>query len=317
MTRAVKAKAEKKEKVVKKKKLYRKENFVLWMMAMPGVILLLLFSYLPFSGIAIAFKNFIPVKGLWGSAWNGFDNFEVFFGSVDALRILRNTIAYSLMFIVVDVIFGLAIAIALYNLKSNIARKIYNTIMILPRFLSMVLIAYIVYGFLSSNGVVNSVLTSLGLERIIFYNRAEWWPLILTVTHVWASVGMGSVMYLAHLSSLDTTLVEAARIDGANRWHVIRHVYVPHLYPIVSILLILAVGKIFSGDLGLFYQVPMDQGALYKTTDIITTYVYRGLVNNTYGPSAAIGLLQGAVGCIMVVVTNLIVKKINPENSLF
>lgn len=317
MIGVAKAKPNKQMRNVKNHRLYRKENAVLWLMALPGIVLLLMFHYFPMSGIAIAFKNFNPIKGLWGSEWNGLDNFKLFFESVDAWRIVRNTLFYSIMFIIVDVICGLAVAIMLYNLKGRWGRKIYNTIMVLPRFLSMVLVAYIVYGMLSPTGVINTILKAFGVETIYFYRHEKYWPTILTITHIWASVGMGSIMYLAHLSSLDSALVEAARIDGANTWNIVCHVYVPHLYPIISVLLILAVGKIFNGDLGLFYQVPMDQGVLYPTTDIITTYVYRGLTNNTYGPSAAIGLIQGVAGCIMVVASNLVVKKISPENSLF
>lgn len=304
-------------KRLKKNGTHRTDNIVLWMMAIPGIIMLLLFNYFPMVGLVIAFKNFVPIKGIFGSDWNGLDNFEFFFTSIDAMRTLRNTVAYSLMFIVVDVIFGLAVAIALYNLKSSLGRKVYNTIMILPRFLSMVLVGYIVYGLLATQGVVNTFLTNLGFDKIQFYNKPEYWPVILTITHIWASVGMGSIMYLSSLSSLDTNLVEAARIDGANQWDVIWNVYIPHLYPVVSVLIILAIGKIFNGDFGLFYQVPMDQGVLYPTTDIIPTYVYRGLAQGDFGPSAAVGLFQSVAGCIMVVLSNLVVKKISPENSLF
>lgn len=304
-------------KNVRMNKLHRKDNVTLWMLAIPGVVALLMFNYIPMFGLVIAFKDYVPVQGIFGSEWNGLDNFKFFFSSVDAVRTLRNTIGYSLMFIVVDVIAGLAVAIALYNLKTRLGRKAYNTIMILPRFLSMVLVAYIAYGLLSLNGVVNSLLKMIGMETVSFYTEPGYWPVILTIVHIWASVGMNSIMYLANLSSLDTSLVEAARIDGANRWQVIRNIYIPHLYPIISVLIILAIGKIFNGDFGLFYQVPMDKGTLYPTTDIIATYVYRGLAEGNFAVSAAVGMFQSVAGCIMVVLSNLVVKKISPENSLF
>ena len=304
-------------KNVRMNKLHRKDNVTLWMLAIPGVVALLMFNYIPMFGLVIAFKDYVPVQGIFGSEWNGLDNFKFFFTSVDAVRTLRNTIGYSLMFIVVDVIAGLAVAIALYNLKTRLGRKAYNTIMILPRFLSMVLVAYIAYGLLSLNGVVNSLLKMIGMETVSFYTEPGYWPVILTIVHIWASVGMNSIMYLANLSSLDTSLVEAARIDGANRWQVIRNIYIPHLYPIISVLIILAIGKIFNGDFGLFYQVPMDKGTLYPTTDIIATYVYRGLAEGNFAVSAAVGMFQSVAGCIMVVLSNLVVKKISPENSLF
>lgn len=299
------------------KALHRKDNRTLWLMAIPGIIVLLLFNYLPMYGLVIAFKNYIPRVGIWQSEWNGLENFEFFFTSVDAWRTVRNTVGYSLMFIIVDVFFGLAVGIALYNLKTKLGLRVYNTIMILPRFLSMVLVAFIAYGLLAYNGVVNSVITVFGGAKIDFYSEPKYWPLILTIVHIWATVGMNSIMYLSSLSSLDTNLIEAATIDGANRWQVIRNVYVPHLYPLISVLLILAVGGIFGGDFGLFYQVPQDMGILYPTTDIISTYVFRGLTNANFSVSAAIGLFQSVMGCIMVVITNLIVKKISPENSLF
>ncbi len=304
-------------KVRTRRSPHRRDNRILWLMALPGIIFLLLFSYLPMFGLVIAFKNYVPIKGIFGSEWNGMDNFEFFFTSIDAGRTLRNTVGYSLMFIVVDVIFGLAIAIALYNLKNAVGRKVYNTIMILPRFLSMVLVAYIAYGLLSSQGVINTLLTNLRFDKIMFYNSPGYWPVILTVVHIWSSVGMGSIMYLSSLSSLDTSLVEAARIDGANRRQVIWNVYIPHLYSVISVLMILAIGKIFNGDFGLFYQVPMDQGVLYPTTDIIPTYVYRGLASGNFGPSAAVGVFQSAAGCCMVILSNMVVRKISPENSLF
>ena len=300
-----------------KRNIHLRDNFELWLLAIPGITFLFLFNYLPMYGLVIAFKNYIPIKGIGGSQWNGLKNFEFFFTSIDALRVLRNTLGYSLMFILVDVFFGLAVAIALYNMKSALGRKVYNTIMILPRFLSMVLVAYMAYGLLSPTGVINTLLSNFGVEPIMFYMDAKYWPYILTIVHIWASVGMNSIMYLSALSGLDTNLVEAAKVDGANWWKVICNVYVPYLYPTISVLMILAVGKIFAGDFGLFYQLPMDLGILYPTTDILPTYVYRGLASGNFGPSTAVGLFQSVAGCIMVVVTNLIVKKISPENSLF
>lgn len=306
-----------KKKSLTNKGVHLRDNLELWLMALPGIIFLLMFNYFPMYGLVIAFKNYIPIKGIGGSQWNGLKNFEFFFTSIDAPRVLRNTLGYSLMFILVDVFFGLAVAIALYNMKSSLGRKVYNTIMILPRFLSMVLVAYMAYGLLSPSGVINTIFKHFGMDSIMFYNYPKYWPFILTIVHIWGSVGMNSIMYLSALSGLDTNLVEAAKVDGANWWEVICNVYVPYLYPTISVLMILAVGKIFAGDFGLFYQLPMDKGVLYPTTDILPTYVYRGLANGSFGPSTAVGLFQSVAGCIMVVVTNLIVKKISPENSLF
>ena len=211
----------------------------------------------------------------------------------------------------------MGVGIALYNLKSNVARKVYNTIMILPRFLSMVLIAYVAYGLLAQKGVINTLLASLNKESISFYSEPKYWPYVITITHIWATVGINSILYLSSLSSLDTSLIEAARIDGANKWQVIRNVYIPHLYSVASILLILSIGTIFSGDFGLFYQVPMNLGTLFPTTDVVSTYIYRGLENGNFAVSAAVGLFQSVAGCIMVLISNAIIRKVSPENALF
>ncbi len=300
-------------------KLHRRDNISLWLMVLPGLIVTILFNYVPLYGLSIAFKDYVPIKGIEGSAWNGLENFKMFFTTLDATRTIRNTLAYSLVFIVVDVVFALALAIMLFNLTSRGAMKTYQTIIILPRFMSFVLIAYIVEGLISNSGVINSALVSMGIlkEPIVFYQEPKYWPVILTITHIWKSMGMNSVMYLAALSSMDTSLIEAATMDGANRWQVVRNVYIPHLTPIVTVCLILAIGKIFNGDFGLFYSVPKDTGALYETTDIIATYVYRGLTNNNMGVSAAIGLVQSVCGCLAVILSNLAVRKIDPDSALF
>ncbi len=300
-------------------RLHRKDNAALWMMVLPGLIYTIMFAYVPMFGLRIAFTDFNPLEGIFGSRWVGFENFEMFFTTVDSVRTIRNTVAYSLVFIAVDVVFALALAILLFNLTSGGARKAYQTIVILPRFMSFVLIAYIVEGLLNNRGVINTLLLDMGIieEPILFYTDPKYWPVILTITHIWKSMGMNSVMYLAALSSMDTGLVEAATIDGANRWQVVRNVYIPHLMPIVTVCLILSVGTIFNGDFGLFYSVPKDTGALYPTTDIVATYVYRGLTNNNMDISAAIGLVQSICGCIAVVTTNLVVRRINPESALF
>ena len=165
--------------------------------------------------------------------------------------------------------------------------------------------------------MINTLLASLNKESISFYSEPKYWPYVITITHIWATVGINSILYLSSLSSLDTSLIEAARIDGANKWQVIRNVYIPHLYSVASILLILSIGTIFSGDFGLFYQVPMNLGTLFPTTDVVSTYIYRGLENGNFAVSAAVGLFQSVAGCIMVLISNAIIRKVSPENALF
>lgn len=305
-------------KTKKKKKSYFRDNLEFLLIASPGIILLFIFQYLPMFGIIIAFKNFNPNKGIFGSKWNGFKNFEFFFTSPDAARVIRNTVLYSLDFMVLTTIAAVVLALLFYALRSRAALKVYNTIVILPRFLSMVLIAYIVYTFLNPvSGVLNKFLGVLGIEAIDWYGKPNAWPWILTIVHIWQQIGMSSIIYYASLMSIDETLFEAAAIDGANKFKQTWHIALPHLVSIVTIQMILAFGGIFSGDFGLFYQVPRDIGTLYPTTDIINTYVFRGLKSGNLSVSTAIGLVQSILGLIMVVGVNKIVQKVSPENSLF
>lgn len=295
-----------------------KENLQMLTMTIPGLVLVLLFCYLPMPGIAIAFKKYNPNLGIWGSEWNGLDNFKFFFTSQDAGRTIRNTVLYSVGFLIIDLVFAVGLALMFYFLRSKKGLKVYNTIVITPKFMSAVIVAFIVYAILSpSYGLLNSIIKFFGGEPIAWYSEAKYWPWILTITHIWQTVGMNSIVYYASLMSLDESHLEAAVIDGANRRQQIFHVIIPHLVPIMVITTILGMGSIFGGDFGLFYQVPKDQGLLYSTTDIISTYTYRAMLSGSLEKSAAVGLFQSVVGLIMVVTTNAIVKKISPENSLF
>ena len=247
------------------------------------------------------------------------ENFRFFFESNDAWRVLRNTVLYGINFQITGIISALALALVLYEVKSRLALKTFQTIMILPHFISMVLVAYIVYAMLNPNyGVLNSVINLFGGESIDWYSNYKYWPVILTVTNIWKHVGMNSIMYYAALMGIDESLFEAARIDGASKWQEVRYIKIPELSSIICILLILGIGSLISGDFGLFYQVPMNIGILYPTTDIINTYVFRGLQQaNNMGMTGAVGLFQSVVSLILVVTSNAIVRKINPDNSMF
>lgn len=294
------------------------DNLQLLTLALPGALALLVFNYLPMFGIVIAFKKYNPNLGILGSKWVGLRNFEFFFRSQDCWRVMRNTIGYSVTFLVMDVVFGVLLAVLCYNLKSQKALKVYHTTIILPKFMSPVIIAYIVYALLSpASGVANNLIAAFGGQKINWYAEYKYWPFILVVTHIWQTVGMNSVVYYASLVGLDASLLEAAELDGANRVQKVWHVMVPHLTGVIVVLTILGIGNIFSGDFGLFYQVTKDQGVLYPTTDIINTYTFRALMGGSMEKSAAVGLFQSAAGCFMVVMTNLIVRRISPENSLF
>ncbi len=309
------------KKEVKNKKMNRvalRENFHLTLMVIPGAILFIIFCYIPMFGIILGFKDYNPNLGILGSPWAGLDNFKFFFTSQDAVRTIKNTLMYSVTFLVVDLIAGVGLALMFYNLKSNKALKFYNTVVILPKFLSMVIIAFLVYTLLNpSYGVVNNVLVSLGMEKIQWYMKPAYWPFILVMVHVWQTVGMNSIIYYASLMGLDESLIEAAGLDGANKWQQTLYVVIPHLIPVMVITTILGIGHLFSGDFGLFYQVPKDVGLLYPTTDIINTYTFRALQSGALEKSTAVGLFQSITGLILVVATNGIVRKISPENSMF
>ncbi|MBQ8232445.1 MAG: sugar ABC transporter permease [Lachnospiraceae bacterium] len=299
-------------------KVARKETFHLNLMVLPGVILFIIFNYLPMFGIIIAFKNYNPNLGILGSPWCGLDNFKFFFTSQDASRVIGNTVMYSVVFLAVDLIAGVGLALMFYNLRSGKALKFYNTVVILPRFLSAVIVAFIVYIILNpSYGLANQLLTALGFSKVQWYMKPQYWPVILTVTHVWQTVGMNSIIYYASLMGLDENLLEAAALDGANKWKQTRHVVIPHLVPVMVINTILAIGHLFSGDFGLFYQVPKDVGMLYPATDIINTYTFRALQNGSLEKSTAVGLFQSLMGLILVTLTNAVVRRISSDNSLF
>ena len=296
----------------------RKETFHLDLMSLPGVLLLVVFNYLPMIGIVIAFKDYNPNLGIWGSAWNGLDNFKFFFTSQDAARTIRNTLMYSSSFLVLDLICAVGLALMFYNLRSRRALKFYNTVVILPRFMSPVIIAFIVYIILNpAYGLLNQLIIARGGSKIPWYSNSKYWPAILTITHIWQTVGMNCIIYYASLMSLDDSLLEAARLDGANKWQETWHVVIPHLIPVMVISTILGLGSLFQGDFGLFYQVPKDVGLLYPTTDVINTYTYRALQSGSFGKSTAVSLFQSTMGCLMVLITNGIVRKVSPENSLF
>lgn len=296
----------------------RRDTIDFLIMILPAVVILFLFNYAPLYGLLIGFKKYNPNLGIFGSEWVGFENFKFFFTSSDAVRVTRNTLLYNGSFIIIDLVVAVALALLFFNLRNRIALKTYNTIVILPKFLSAVLISFIVYGILNPvSGVLNQVLASFGMEAVDWYSVPSAWPFILVIVHIWQTVGMNCILYYASLMGIDDSLFEAATLDGASKWKMITNICIPHLSSIMCITSILAVGGIFGGDFGLFYQTPRDIGSLYSTTDILPTYIFRGLQDGNMSISAAIGLFQSLVGMCLVILTNTIVTKIAPENSLF
>lgn len=288
------------------------------MMTVP-LLLLILFSYIPLIGLIIAFKDYKFNKGIFGSEWVGFKNFEFFLKSNDFLIVTRNTILLNFLFIFVGIAAALLLAILLYNVRSRNVTKVLQTLYITPNFVGWVLVAYLVYAFLNPQyGIMNNFLRGIGVPEVNWYSEPKWWPLILTIVNVWKHVGMDSVIYYAALMGIDESLFEAARIDGANNKNITMKIMIPELLSLVTVLSILKIGGIFRGDFGLFYQVTMNSALLYEVTDVVDTYLYRTMKeSNNMSLSTAIGFLQSVVGCIMVIITNKASKKIDADGGLF
>lgn len=295
-----------------------RDNRILLILTIPALIYFFVFHYLPMFGVIMAFKDFKYHLGILGSDWIGLKNFEFFFKSPDAWRITRNTVGYSLLFIVVSNTAASSVALLLFEIRNRLALKYYQTTMILPTFVSWVLVGYISYTlFNPAMGIFNQFLKAMGSEAINWYSEPKYWPFILTFFSLWKGVGLSSIIYYAALMGTDPEIYEAAKIDGANRWQQSMHISLPSIAPVMTILVLLAIGDTFRGDFGLFYQIPRDVGMLYPTTDIIDTYVFRGLKSGQMGMTAAVGLFQSAVGLVLIVLSNAVIRKVKPENALF
>lgn len=302
-------------------KMVMRESLSLMLMTLPAIALTAVFSYLPMYGIVLAFKNYKIPKGIMGSDWQKplWKNFEFLFKSNYAWRMTRNTILLNFMFIIVTTLAAIGFALLMYEVKKRIHVKTYQTVSILPSFLSMVAVSYFVYAFLDpTKGIFNQIIVALGGEKIAWYNDPSYWPGILLFVKLWHGTGYSSILYYASLMGMDESLLEAAELDGANRWQRIRYIFVPHLTGLVIIQTILAIGSIFRADFGLFYNVPRNIGALYPVTDVIDTYIYRTLLESAnFTLSSAASLLQSVVGTVLLLLTNFVVKKIDPDKALF
>lgn len=300
-----------------------KKNIPFFLMALPGAIWLILFFYIPVAGNVVAFKDFHYYPGgflesLKESEWVGFANFEFLFKSSNAYIITRNTLLYNLSFIIFGTLAAVVIAVIFSELRSKKMVKFFQTSMLFPHFISWIIISYFVYAFLSpEKGLFNNLFFSTG-EGINWYNETQYWPFILIFLGIWKTLGYNSIIYFASIMGINPTYYEAAMVDGASKWQQIKHVTLPQLMPLISILTILAVGNIFRADFGLFYQIPQNSGSLYNVTSVLDTYIFNGLTSSgDIGMAAAAGLYQSVVGCILVVATNLFARKFDEESSLF
>lgn len=322
MDRKRKAEAGKKQRVprVRKKSIWKdRSSFELLLLCIPALAAYILFSYIPMAAaITIPFKDYKFSKGILGSDWVGLENFKWMLTSTSMGRVLRNTVAYGAWFMIIGPVTNMVIALLLFEVRSRKALKTYQTIITFPNFMSMVIVGYVAYAVLSPRGgLLNQVIGLFGGSGVDVYMEPGYWPFILTIVNIWKGIGIGSMMYFASLMGIDTALYEAAEIDGAGRFQKMRYISLPHLVPLVCIFTILGAGSLINGNFDLFYIIPRNSTILYESTDILNTYVYRALKNGTYSMGATVGLVQSVVGMVLVVVTNLVVKKISPENSMF
>ena len=304
---------------------FTRDDVELTLLALPTAIWYVVFSFLPMIGILIAFKNFRMIPGknffqsLMASDWVGLTNFEFLFKTPDAAIILRNTICYNVIFIILGVVIPVSLAIAITQLYSQKLAKVCQTAMFLPHFLSWVVVSYFLFAFLSyDKGIINQILGSFGMQPIQWYMEQDYWPYILVFMNTWKTVGYGMVVYLAAIAGIDKTYYEAAVIDGATKWQQIKYITIPSIKPIIIIMFIMSVGNIFRSDFGLFYQLPRNAGTLFNATATIDTYVYQAIEGTgSMAMSSAAAFFQSVIGFITIITANAIVKKIDGENGLF
>lgn len=309
--------AEKGKKI--KKSSYLSRTLPLYLMMVPGLAYLVINNYLPMFGLSFAFKDINYTVGVWQSPWVGLDNFSYLFRTDAAFVIFRNTVLYNLVFIVLGTVLAIVVAILLSQIKGKMMR-VYQTCILIPYLLSITVVAYLAFAFLSTdNGFINnSILAPLGLDPISWYSSPGYWPFILTFINLWKNFGYNTILYYATLIGIDDSYYEAAVIDGANTWQQICYITLPCLKTTIITLTIMAIGRMFYSDFGLFYQVPMNNGMLYDVTNTIDTYVFRGLLqSNDVARSSAAGFLQSILGFVLVLGANFVVKKVDADSALF
>ncbi|MPQ30638.1 ABC transporter permease subunit [Clostridium estertheticum] len=296
-----------------------KKNKTLLLMLLPAVLFFFIFSYLPIAGIVVAFKSYNFKGGIFGSPWVGLDNFKFFFMSGQAFIVTRNTVLYNLAFIFVNTVLQIAMAIFLSEIKNKYFKKITQSLMFLPYFISWVIVGVISYNIFSfEHGTFNSILKFFHIAAIDMYSKPLAWIVIIIIFCAWQGLGYGTVLYLAAIMGIDTEIYEAAEIDGANIFERIRYITLPSLVPTITILTLLAVGTIFRGNFDMFYQIIGNNGTLFNATDVIDTFTVRALLQtNEVGMAAAAGLYQSVFCFITIMVVNTAVKKHDEDNALF
>lgn len=311
------------EQIVKKnikKKANYKQFIPLYIMGLPAIIYILINNYLPLYGMKLAFTKLDYSKGVFNGEFVWLKNFEFLFTTDEAAIMIRNTVLYNLAFIVLGTIIGLAVSILFNEIKNATARKVYQSAVVIPGIISMVIVSYLAFAFLSNETgfVNNSILKPLGIEPISFYQEPKYWPFILFFVSNWKGIGFGLLSMTARIIALPDDYYEAAEIDGATKWQQIMKITLPLLKPVLILNITLSLGRMFSTDFGLFYQLPMGSGALYGVTTTIDTYSFRALMKlGDITMSSATGVFQSVVGFILLLIANSVVRKWSKDDSLF
>lgn len=291
----------------------------IFFLTLPGIILIFVFQYVPLAlGLVLPFKDVNYRDGIWKSPWAGLSNFKFLFSSDTAWRITRNTVGLNFLFIITVLFFSVVCALFLYQLSKR-SVKTYQTMLFIPYFISWVVASYVVFAILDmENGLLNSILQYFGKEPILWYNEAKYWPVILVLANLWKNIGYNTIIYYTGLLGINEEYYEASQIDGASKLQQIRYITLPLIKPVIITLLLLQLSKIFFGNFDMFYNLTMNSAALYSTTDVIDTYVYRSLkVMGDLGMSSAAGLYQSFVGFVIVMSVNAIIRKVDNDNALF
>ncbi|MBR6891347.1 MAG: sugar ABC transporter permease [Clostridia bacterium] len=301
-------------------------------MVLPGVLFLLAFCYLPMPGIILAFKKYqmtmptansffknVFLNSLVCSEWNGLNNFTYLLK--DAPMLIRNTVGYNLLFMAVGVVLQVGLAVVINEMRNRKTAKVYHTIMFMPYFVSWIVVMYALYAMIAANGFFNQINATLGKDAVKFYSQKQYWPWIFLLANIWKYTGQGSIIYLATLTGFDEQLYEAGAIDGASKWQQFKYITLPQLMPVIVMLQILAVGRIFNGDFDMFYSLPNGSGTLRQVTSTIDTYVYdmlkKGNLTNSFGYAGAGAFFQSVVGFVLILFTNWIVRRSHPDMALF
>lgn len=294
------------------------KNKMLYLMTLPTIVWVLIFCYYPMYGVLIAFKKFSYKEGIWGSPWVGLDNFQFLFNYNGVGRIFFNTIFLNVLFLVTTTLLSIILALVFVEIKNKVYNKIVQTIAIFPHFVSWTVVAMFMSGIVGTSGIVTKWIVQAGGEDPMFYNNAVWWPLILVLLRIWQGAGYGTIVYVAAITGFDQEMYEAAKVDGATRLQQITRLTLPLLKTTAIMLTIMGIGKIFNGDFGMIYALVGDNAALYPTTDVIDTFVYRALRQlNNLGMSTATSLFQSLVGLVLVYLTNVVTKKVEPDAAIF